>query len=107
MSLRLRHILMAVALHVVVFGFALVGVQCSRSVTAPATIQGVIVNAHQLAQMQAPSQQAQAVAAQAEAAAREQAQAEQRQVQQRKQATERAAQLERQRQAQASAAKAA
>lgn len=85
MNLRLRHYLMALLLHVIVFGFVFVGVRCSRTVQAPAAIEGTLVSPSQLKQMQAPNpqekaeQEAQLKAAQrakAEQAARQEAQEE-------------------------------
>ncbi|MDE2149755.1 MAG: cell envelope integrity protein TolA [Gammaproteobacteria bacterium] len=44
MELRLRDVVLALLLHAMVFTFVFVGVRCSRTVTPPAAIEGVLVN---------------------------------------------------------------
>ena len=53
MNLRLRHYLVALLLHAILFAFIFVGVQCSHTVQPPMAIQGTIVNPSQVKQQQA------------------------------------------------------
>ena len=56
MNLRLRHYLVALLLHAILFSFIFVGVQCSHTVQPPMAIQGTIVNPSQIKQQQASAE---------------------------------------------------
>ncbi|MBV8062949.1 MAG: cell envelope integrity protein TolA, partial [Nevskia sp.] len=48
MTLQPRHLVQAALLHVVLFAFLIVGVQCTEHVQTPPVMQGVLINPNQL-----------------------------------------------------------
>lgn len=56
MTLQPRHIVLATLLHVVLFTFLFVGVQCSQPIPPTPVVQGVLINPSQLPQPKPPVQ---------------------------------------------------
>ena len=80
MNLRLRHYVLAIALHVIVFAFVFIGVRCSRTIRSPVAIQGEIVSSSQVKKSQSRESTGAAKEAKRKAAATREARQRQRQL---------------------------